>query len=268
MARGEQFHAVDAEVGEDLRADAIGAQIHALAWRGSRCRERTGKRGHQEDDEARAGRADRLHRALQPALARAGRAEEVVKDRERVHTHQRRAVGIDRALLQDEVDRSVHLVAIAFHPPVAAVIAREGFVGDAFDEAVVAVAIGDQVGDGADLQAVAAGEGNEIVEPGHRPVLVHDLTDDARGVQSGEAADVHRRLGMAGADEDAAVAGDERKDVAGGNDILAPAARIDGDRDGARAVGGGDSGGDALARLDRGGKGGFVPGAVGAAHQL
>ena len=43
---------------------------------------------------------------------------------------------------------------------------------------------------------------------------------------------------------------------------------VDRDRDGARAVGGGDAGGDALARLDRGGEGGFEPGAVGPAHRL
>ena len=46
-----------------------------------------------------------------------------------------------------------------------------------------------------------------------------------------------------------------------------PHSGIDRDRDGARAVGGGDAGGDALARLDRDGERGLVPRAVVRAHQ-
>ena len=47
-----------------------------------------------------------------------------------------------------------------------------------------------------------------------------------------------------------------------------PLAGIDGDRDGARAVGGADSGRDALARLDRDRERGLVAAAVGAGHRL
>ena len=62
--------------------------------------------------------------------------------------------------------------------------------------------VGDEVGDGADLQAVMLGEGHEIGQPGHGPVLVHDLADHAGRIETGQAADVDRRLGMAGADQD------------------------------------------------------------------
>ena len=100
------------------------------------------------------------------------------------------------------------------------------------------------------------------------PSSRHDLADHARRVQPGEAGDVDRRLGMAGADEHAAVARDQREDVARRDDMLGALAGVDRDRDRAGAVGGGDAGGDALARLDRGGEGGFEAGAVGAAHRL
>jgi hypothetical protein len=50
------------------------------------------------------------------------------------------------------------------------------------DQMVMAAAIGDQVADRADLEAVAAGEGDEIVHPRHRAVVLHDLADHARGL--------------------------------------------------------------------------------------
>ncbi len=73
---------------------------------------------------------------------------------------------------------------------------------------------------------------------------------------------------MPGADQHAAVLRDEREDVARRHDMLRPLGRIDRHRDGARAVGGRNAGGDPVLRLDRGGEGGFVPGAVVPAHQL
>ena len=56
------------------------------------------------------------------------------------------------------------------------------------------------------------------------------------GVQAGLARDVDRGLGMAGADQGAAFAGHERKDVAGGDDVVAAAFGVDGDGDGVGAV--------------------------------
>jgi hypothetical protein len=114
---------------------------------------------------------------------------------------------------------------------------------------------------------VELGKGDEVVHPRHGPVFLHDLADHAGRVEAGEAGDVHRRLGMAGADQHAAVAGHQWEDVARRDDVLGPLAGIDRHRNGARPVAGGDSGGDSVARFDGGGEGGFVPGAVVAAHQ-
>src|SRR3546814_18151514 len=58
-----------------------------------------------------------------------------------------------------EVHRAVDLVAIGFEAPVAAIVRFERVVGDAFDQPVAAVAIGDQVGDRPDLEPVAPREG-------------------------------------------------------------------------------------------------------------
>ena len=150
-------------------------------------------------------------------------------------------------------------------PPRLAVKRR---LGDLLDEMVLLQAIGDEVADRADLEAVRAGEVDQIVQPRHGAVLAHDLADHAGGIEAGEARDVDRRLGMAGADQHAARPRDQREDVAGRDDRVRALGGVDRDRDGARAVGGADAGGDPLARLDRDGEGGLVAAAVGAAHRL
>ena len=122
--------------------------------------------------------------------------------------------------------------------------------------------MGDQVGDGAELEVMVLGEGDEVRQPRHGAVVVHDLADHGGRVQAGHAGDIDRGLGVAGAHQRAALAGQQREDMAGRDDVVAGAVGVDRDGDGLRAVGGGDAGGDALARLDRDGEGGLVARAV------
>ena len=100
------------------------------------------------------------------------------------------------------------------------------------------------------LEAVALREGDEIGHARHGAVVVHDLADDGGGVEPGKARKIDGGLGVAGADQHAALARDERKDVAGRDNVIRTLGRVDGGRDRARAVVRGDSGRDALARLD------------------
>ena len=76
------------------------------------------------------------------------------------------------------------------------------------------------------------------------------------GIEPGEARDIDRRLGVAGAHQHAAVPGDQREDMAGRDDVAIVLGRIDGDGDGVGAVMRGDAGRDAFPRLDRDGEGG------------
>src|SRR3569623_542322 len=92
--------------------------------------------------------------------------------------------------------------------------------------------VGDKVTDAADLEAVGARELHEAVEAGHCAVVAHDLADDGAGIQTGETGDGDRRLGMAGADENAAWARDERKYMAGRDQRIGPVRRVDRNRDG------------------------------------
>jgi hypothetical protein len=84
---------------------------------------------------------------------------------------------------------------------------------------------------------VLAAEGNEIGDAGHGAVVAHDFADDACWGEACEAGEVDGGFGLAGADEDAAASGAEREDVAGPNEVSGGGARIDGDADGAGAVG-------------------------------
>ena len=75
----------------------------------------------------------------------------------------------------------------------------------------------------ADLEPVELREGDEVGQPRHRAVFVHDLADHAGRVEPGQARDVDRGLGMAGAHQHAALAGDQREDVARRLDIVGAA---------------------------------------------
>ena len=71
------------------------------------------------------------------------------------------------------------------------------------------------------------------------------------GIEAGEPREVDRRLGLAGADEHAAVARAQREDVAGLDEVVRRRGGVDRDVDRVRAVGRGDAGRHALARFDR-----------------
>jgi hypothetical protein len=121
----------------------------------------------------------------------------------------------------------------------------------------------DQVGDRDHRDPVPLAVRDQVRHAGHRPVVVHDLADDARRKQAGEPREVDRCLRLTGAVEHTAVACPKREDVARRNEVFPSAARVDRHLDRPRAVGRRDAGGDALARLDRdrerGAEGRLVP---------
>src|SRR5439155_6716725 len=88
-------------------------------------------------------------------------------------------------------------------------------------------------------------------DAGHRPVVVHDLADDACGVEPREPGEVDRGLGLARPLESSALARSQREDVSGLNQILRPLARVDRHLDRAGAVVRRDPRRDSLARLVR-----------------
>ena len=192
------------ERGQDLRADAVLAQP---VRRDVVADVELGAHVAQEDDDAPPLGGDEAHGVAELVAAAGVDAEQVLERVHRVHPHQHRLGRGEVALGEDDVLAAAGGVGEDAHLPGAAVLRGDGLDRGLAHQVVVAAAVGDEVGDGADLQPVALGDGDEVGQPRHGAVLVHDLADHARGVQPGEPRDVDRRLGVAGADEDAAVAG-------------------------------------------------------------
>ena len=94
-------------------------------------------------------------------------------------------------------------------------------------------------------------EREQVGQPRHRAVVLHDLADHRRRRESREARQVAAGLGVPGAHQHAARLRHQREDVAGLHDVGGLRVRRDRRAHGARAVGGGDAGGDALGGLDR-----------------
>ena len=79
----------------------------------------------------------------------------------------------------------------------------------------------DQVGDGADLQAVLGGEQLQVGQARHGAVVLHDLADHGGGRSAGHRGQVAAGFGMAGAHQHAAVDRLQREDVAGLDQVAA-----------------------------------------------
>ncbi len=112
------------------------------------------------------------------------------------------------------------------------------------------------------------GEPHQVGQPRHGAVVVHDLAQPRRPTRSRP----NRAMSTAAsvwpaAHQHPAVARHQGKHMAGRHDIVAAFARVDrhGDRPG--AIGRGDAGRDAFARLDRHREGGLVARAVMLRHQ-
>ncbi len=132
-----------------------------------------------------------------------------------------------------------------------AVLGRQPHRDHALDELLRAPPVLDEIGDGDHLHAVVLAVADEVGYAGHRPVLVHDLADDARGIQAGEPGEVDGRLRLAGPLQHAAGLRAEREDVARLDEVVRHRAGVDRDLDRACAIVGGDARRDSLARLDR-----------------
>ena len=77
---------------------------------------------------------------------------------------------------------------------------------------------------------------DQVGDARHRPVVLHDLADHARGDQAREPREVDRRLGLAGALEHAAGTGAQREHVTRLDEVGATLRRVDRSLDRARTV--------------------------------
>ena len=181
---------------------------------------------------------------LRPAVA-AQRAEDVAGQAFGVHPDQYVVAVAEVAGDQRDVFDAVLGVAVAVGGEVAVGGGQPG-LGLAAHGRLALPAVGDQVLDGDDRQAVLAGEQHQFRQPRHGAVLVGDLADGRGRAQAGEPGEVDARLGVAVAGQHAAGAGPQREDVAGAHEVARGAAGVAEHAQGQGAVGGADAGGGAV----------------------
>ncbi len=296
---GEQADAVDAEVGEDLAAEADGADDAAGAilcsFAGAEllvqddaagvmrdaaegagfCAGfgwgsvdfKTGRGVVQVDESAAAFFRDPAQGAIDDFAAVAIGVEDFAGGAAGVDADQNWFAGLGAAAVEVAFDEghvafaAVDFTLVGDHAELAEFCLDGGFAG-ADDVALVAEAVADELGDGEDLHAVLLAEGDEVGDAGHFAVVAHDFADDAGGIEAGHAGEIDGGFCLAGADEDAAAAGAEGEDVAGAGEVGGGGIWRDGGLDGVGAVGGGDSGGDAFAGFNGLSEGGAEAGGV------
>ena len=282
---GEQPDFLDAEVGEDLRADAVLTQIHrkaeflvgldgvvalllelvSLYFRGQT--DASALLAHVQDHPV-AGGGNLLHRLLQlrPAIA-AARAEHVAGEAFALHANERAAAGVHAALDEGEVVLAVDRGAIEVQVELA-IISRH--VDDllAGDKLFAFTAKLDELLDGTDLEFVFFREATQLRQAGHRAVVVHDLANDPHRPAAGESGEIHCRLGVAGALQHTPAAGAQREHVPRLHQVVGQRGGFGQGLDGRGAVGGADAGGDALRGVDAGLEVGTVGLAVVEYHAL
>src|SRR5690606_8799264 len=112
-------------------------------------------------------------------------------------------------------------------PARARLIEHQGRLLEAADQALGLQAIGDQVRDREDAQAVLLRELLEVRHARHRAVVLDDLADDGGRVEPRHAREVDRALRLASAHQHAAAPGLQREHVPGHDDVVGLRLRVD-----------------------------------------
>ena len=277
---------LQAEVDQDLRADAALVLDHALAgWLAVELAAFVNMNLGQHascfgriDTESTAGvmeieenaavlLSDGRERLGNKLVAIAGgRAEDIARQTMRVHANERRRFAFEAAANESDVLIVIDVAGVGNHAEVAEARGKNCF-RDAADVTLVLHAIADKVRDRQHFQIVLPAKFVKLRHAGHGAVFVHDFADHAGGVKAGDAGEINAGFGLASAHEDAAVAGTKGEDVAGASEVLRASFFINGGEDGDGAVRGADAGGDAEAAVDGFAEGGAVNGGIDRRHQ-
>ena len=113
----------------------------------------------------------------------------------------------------------------------------------------------DEIGDGDDLEPVLFREDLQVGHSRHGAVILHDLADDAAGLEPSQPREIHGALRLAGAHQDTALAGEDGEYVPRAHDVSGLHVVCDGRADRRGTVVGRDACRDAAPRLDGDGEG-------------
>ena len=160
----------------------------------------------------------------------------------------------------------IHRVTETDSAEAAAIVRFQRGLDAALQEPVVLAAPGDQVGDGADLEAMLGRKQLQIGQAGHGAVVLHDLADHRCGAAACHGGQVATGFSMACAHQHAAVHRLQREDVAGLDQVGGLGVAVHRHLHGAGTVGRRDAGGHTLGRLDGDGERRAVHRAIARGH--
>ena len=122
----------------------------------------------------------------------------------------------------------------------------------------MAPSISNQITDCANFKPVFLRETHQFRQPRHGAVFIHNFTYNARRVQSGQTAQIHRCFGVACPNQNTAIARLKWKNMTRRGDIVGGFRGINRHRDGARPIMGRDARCHPVTSLDRHGKGSLM----------
>ena len=248
---------MDAKIFQDLRAEADLAPLPGAGLAGGGF----GGFGYRDHRDARGAVAQQHQHA--PALGLEPRQR--LMDRLRAAEHVGDDVGavqpgehipavadiaIDEGHVVDRVERRDEGVAGQ-----RADFGFDGKFADPLDQLVACLTVGDQFGDRDALKLLALGKSGKLGPAHHRAVVVHQFGKHADRRQPCEPAEVDASLGVAGAHQHAAFLRHQRKDVTGPHEIRRTVIAVGERPHGIAAFLRGYPGGQAVADIDRHGKG-------------
>lgn len=139
--------------------------------------------------------------------------------------------------------------------------------GFSLDEGFGSAAVGDEIFDGDDFEAVLLGVRFEAaIEAEHFAVVADDFDADSDGFCVAEVAEIDGCFGVSGSAEDSAFFGAEDKHVSGSHEVTGEGSWVAEDFDGFGSVGRADSGGCAFDGVNGFGHCGSEAGSVGLGH--
>ena len=181
--------------------------------------------------------------------------------------HKHSFLGIPIALDQGNMVMNVHNVFVNDHLEIAAETGRQIGLDDAAHKGLLGKAVFNYIGNRYDMNIVLGCELFKLRHARHGAVFIHDLTDNARGLQPCHTAQVGRAFRLPGPPQHAALHGLQRKNMARAAQIFRLCSIINAHPYGIGAVGGRYARCCALARVNRHGEGGLKLGRVVSDHQ-
>ncbi len=161
----------------------------------------------QHHDHAAAFFCDALQGCPERPVGRAGvlGTDQITQRVDHVHAHQRRVFATDIAHHHGHVHAAFDAVFVAEQAE-GAVHRGQFALADSDNGVLGAQPVMDQVGDGADTDAVLLGEQLQVRATRHCAVVIHDLDNHRGRGKTGHACQVATRFGVPGAGQHAAVA--------------------------------------------------------------